>query len=535
MSERVETILQGAERGVIRCKTRIREAARRYRATFLCAFLAGLAAYGFAMLNILNNQDNLANTPGGYGYGVTSGRWFLEALANFVRAVWGTDTLPLFNGLLSVALVALTACLTVSALDIQSRRFSVLIGVLFVTFPSLGMTMLFMFTVGYYAFALLLTLVGVCAAKRFDGPAGIALAAACLTLSLGIYQAYLPIAAALFLLILIRQGFSDNSLSGVKLFLRGLRFLSSLILSLVCYLLIVRLTVSANGATLSAYQEISEMGTVSVGEIPDMIAAAYQKFFALASRAEYAINNAPLNRFAFLASMILSALAFAWLVWRGQAGKPLKALNAVFLLLFPAASFGIILMCYHSDIFGRMAYAAVTVFFLPMILLECVERDVSGDAQRILRNGAAFLLSAILVLTSAHYIWQSNENYMALYYTNRQTEHYFASMVTRIRMTPGYRQDLPLALIGSNISDSAFSNDIYRKLPWHYGGYAENSNYKKAGRSYMASYLGFHQPTAPDEKASELADFPEVRAMPCYPDDGSIRVIDGYLIVKLEN
>lgn len=535
MSERIASVLRGAERAVLRCKAQIREAARRYRATFLCAFCAGLAAYGFAMLNILNNQDNLANTPGGYGYGVTSGRWFLEALAHFVRAVWGTDTLPLFNGLLSITFVALTACLTSYALDIQSRRFSVLIGVLLVTFPSLGMTMLFMFTVGYYMFALLLTLIGVCAAKRFDGPAGIALPTLFFTLSLGIYQAYLPVAAALFLLILIRQGFSDDALSGVKLFLRGLRFLSSLILSLACYLLIVRWTVSANGAALNSYQEISQMGTVSVSEIPDMMAAAYQKFFALASRAEYAINNAPLNRFAFLTSMILSALAFVWLVWRGQAAKPLKALNAVFLILFPAASFGIILMCYHSDIFGRMTYGAATLFFLPMVLLECAERDVSNDTQRILRNGAAFLLSAILVLTSAHYIWQSNENYMALYYTNRQTEHYFASMATRIRMTAGYRQDLPLALIGANISDGAFSNDIYRKIFWRYGGYAEHSNYKKAGRSYMYSYLGFHQPTAPDEKVSELSDWPEVRDMPCYPDDGSIRIIDGYIIVKLEN
>ena len=124
---------------------------------------------------------------------------------------------------------------------------------------------------------------------------------------------------------------------------------------------------------------------------------------------------------------------------------------------------------------------------------------------------------------------------MVLYYTNRQTENYFASMATRIRMTPGYRQDLLLAMIGDNVSDATFANDIYRRSVYHYGGYTDNSNYKKAGKSYMASYLGFYQPTASEAQTAELLAMQEVRDMPCYPDDGSIRVIGGYIVVKLEN
>lgn len=501
---------------------------RKYRELFLVTFCAGLAAYGFLMTNVLNNQDNISNTPGGYGSGTTSGRWFLEAMANVLKAVWGTNTLPLFNGLLSIALVALAACLTVSLLDLQSRPFIILTGLLYVTFPSLGMTMLFMFTVGYYAFALVLTLVGAYAVKNLPSAWGVPLGTVCLALALGIYQAYLPVAAALFLLILLRRGLSEPSVSPLSLFLHGLRFLAVLVLSLILYMVILRLLLHFGGQSLNSYQQIDQMGAVALHEIPGMIASAYDNFFKLAYQSQYSINATALNRFAFLLSMLLSAVLFVLLEVRSNADWRVKLLNAVFFLLFPAGAFSISILCYHSAIFGRMAYGAVTAFFLPMVLLERVD---GKEAARI----ASAVLSAVLFLTSLNYLWQSNENYMVLYYTNRQTENYFASMVTRIRMTPGYRQDLLLAIVGENVNDQTFANDIYRRSQYHYGGYTDNSNYKKAGQSYMSSYLGFHQPTASAAQIAELADTDAVRAMPCYPDDGSIRVIDSYIVVKLEN
>lgn len=533
MAGSVLKVLESAERGGKRLEARFRTAAKKYRETFLCAVCAGIAAYGFAMLNMLNNQDNLSNTPGGYGAGTASGRWFLEMLAEFLREIWGINTLPLFNGLLSVALVALAACVTVSVLEIKSRPFSVLTGLLFVTFPSFAMTMLFMFTVGYYSFSLLLTLAGVYAAKNCKGPVGIALSSVCLALSLGIYQAYFPIAAALFLLILIRRGLSEKGLSGKDFLLQGVRFLSALALGLLLYMLVLRLLLYFGGEDLNAYQGIDQMGSVSLAELPAMVAETYRKFFSLPVRPEYAVNDTPIIRLAFLCAFALSAVYFVWLELRVKADRAVKALNAVYFLLFPAGAFSIVLMCYHSNIFGRMVYGAVTAFFLPLVLLE-LARENGGASARILRNAAAAVLSALLFLASVNYIWQSNENYMVLYYTNRQTENYFASMATRIRMAPGYRQDLLLAFIGDDITDRSFSNEIYHRSAHIYGGYTDESNYKKAGKSYFANYMGFHQPEASAAQIADLAATDEVRNMPCYPDDGSVRVIGQFIVVKLE-
>ncbi|MBQ9616802.1 MAG: glucosyltransferase domain-containing protein [Oscillibacter sp.] len=523
MSERILTLLDSTE-------SYCRRAAGKYREMFFAALCAGLVAYGFAMTNVLNNQDNISNTPGGYGAGTASGRWFLEWLAETVRAVWGTNTLPLFNGLLSIALVALSACLAASVLELQSRPFRILTGLLFVTFPSFAMTMLFIFTVGYYSFALLLTLVGVYVAKKF-GLYGIVPGAVCMALALGIYQAYLPVAAALFLLILLRRGCSDTPPPARDAFLQGVRFLSVLVLGLLLYLLFLRLSLARSGVVLNDYQQINEMGSLSLAELPQMFADAYRNFFDLPFRERYAVNSTPLIRFALLCTFALSCVLFAWLELRARAEIKAKLCNLLWFALFPAAAFGIVIMCYHSNIFGRMVYGAVTAYFLPLVLLECARVQLPRAAVRL----PAAALSALLLLASANYAWQSNENYMVLYYTNRQTENYFASMVSRIRSAPGYRQDLPLAFIGEDIHDSAFANNVYRRTSHRYGGYSETSNYLKAGKSYMSHYLGFQQSTASSETVEALADSVEVRAMPCYPDDGSIRVVGGCIVVKLED
>ena len=535
MSERVLRLLGGAEEHAQRLRARTAAVVREYREMFLATLCGGIVAYGFIMTNILNNQDNISNTPGGYGAGIASGRWFLEYLAEAVRTLWGTNTLPLFNGLLSVVLVALTACLTVSVLELRARPFRILTGLLYVAFPSFAMTMLFMFTVGYYAFALFLTLIGVYITKNCRGLFGILPGAVCMAFALGIYQAYLPVAAALFLLILIRRGCSGKAASPRPIFLQGLRFLSVLALGLLLYLALMRLSLSLSGAVLNDYQQINQMGSISLSELPAMFADTYRNFFGLPFKERYAINSTPVIRFAFLCALSLSVILFAWLEIRGRDAQNVKLLNALWFVLFPAGAFAIVLMCYHSNIFGRMVYGAVTAYFLPLVLLECVWEQSPGQVERILSRGAAAILCAALFLASANYAWQSNENYMVLYYTNRQTENYFASMVNRIRATPGYRQDLYLAFIGEDISDRAFSNEIYRRNAHRYGGYTDDSNYLKAGKSYMSHYLGFRQPTASNDTAAELAATEEVRAMPCYPDDGSIKIVNGYIVVKLED
>lgn len=133
----------------------------RFRLVFCVTFFTGVWAYGFVITNVLHNYDSIVMTPGGYGTGIASGRWFLTVLGKFIGKYWGNYTLPLFNGMIAVLFITISACIIVAVLDIHSRVFSCIIGMLFISFPTLASSMLFMYTVHYYAFAVFLTVLGV--------------------------------------------------------------------------------------------------------------------------------------------------------------------------------------------------------------------------------------------------------------------------------------------------------------------------------------------------------------------------------------
>ena len=46
--------------------------------------------------------------------------------------------------------------------------------------------------------------------------------------------------------------------------------------------------------------------------------------------------------------------------------------------------------------------------------------------------------------------------------------------------------------------------------------------------------MGVEIPYASDEKTEELAGMEQVKAMPCWPNAGSIAVVDNTMVVKFE-
>lgn len=68
-----------------------------------------------------------------------------------------------------------------------------------------------------------------------------------------------------------------------------------------------------------------------------------------------------------------------------------------------------------------------------------------------------------------------------------------------------------------------------------YGGNARYLVNSYARNKFINAYMGFDIPMAKQERVEELSALSEIQQMPYYPDDGSIKVIDDILVIKLEN
>ena len=104
---------------------------KKYRGTIGGCLAGGILAHFYVLTNILQNHDSIAMAPKGYGTGITSGRWFLTVLGQFIGKLGGNYNLPYFNGIIAICLLTITACLIVDIFQLPDK-YGFLFGAVFV-------------------------------------------------------------------------------------------------------------------------------------------------------------------------------------------------------------------------------------------------------------------------------------------------------------------------------------------------------------------------------------------------------------------
>ena len=142
------------------------------------------------------------------------------------------------------------------------------------------------------------------------------------------------------------------------------------------------------------------------------------------------------------------------------------------------------------------------------------------------------LAAVILGLACIMYARFDNQCYMKTAFQQQQAVSWVTALAAQIKATEGFRDDLPVAFLNQEeISDQSLYNigelDFILLAPYS-GDILEYLN-SYALRNFMERWCGFGPAYA---DASAWADLPEVRQMPHYPDDGSIRNLGDVIIVN---
>lgn len=492
---------------------------RESRVCYLATAIFGTLSYLYLFVNNINNNDMIASLPKGYGTGVTSGRWLLHLLGTLVDRIWGTYNVPLFNGLVALLLLALTSAVLVRVLELRRRSVCFAVAAVTAAASPIASTMFFQFTVHYFVLALLCVVVAAYLLKRpsLVGFLGAAVLGAC---SLGIYQAYFPFFAVILLLTLVITCL-DAEQTMKDVFLHALRCLAALLLSYLLYRLCLKICLTVLGTQLSDYQGMDSMGSLSLRMIP----RAYREFFLLPVREFAGFNSTRFLRMMILILMAASAVLLAFFL----RGNPMRVLfTLLIVLLLPLAANAFLVLAAQSTIYTRMCMGLMAVFYLPIVLAEHLPIRKEKT-----RRVAALALSAVLLLTSVNYAWQSNGNYQMVYYSNRKAENYFTTLFTRIKSLDGYREGMQVVFVGEKFSDVSYQ-DNWLNTPFLYrgrtGAVAQLNMYSRA--QFVANYLGYSFRNITQEEAAKYAL--EIEAMACYPDSGSLQIVDNLVLVRLE-
>lgn len=494
------------------------------KAAFFACLITGYLVHLFAFTNIIPNSDGLSRVFDTQQMTI-SGRWFLH----YASALNWFTQMPAVIGLISLAFLGLAAALTIDLLRLRSRVLSALTGAIMAAFPSLGYMFLYMFTAAAYSAAIFLAVLSVWLAKK--GRSNWVLGVIALALSMGTYQAYVTVAISLSLLVVLREILDPEATFQGTLRL-GIMLAVYLAVGAVLYYAVLLYFLKVKGLELLSYLGMDSVNSgYPFGQLPHLLLSTYKQvisFFFLPSSA-HSFAGGWMVVVDLMAVIIGVTFFMAWMsennlwipCWR-------SAGTLVMLALLPLGiNFGQLLSPY-SDPTPLMKYAFVAVYLVVIMLTDLVDLLFMFSWSRSI----AGLCAGVLLLS---FLNTNNLLYTASAQAHRATESYVTRLLTRIESCPGYERGMEIAIVGTIPTDQIYSQiESYRQVDH----YSVPLNTVVLENKHIYYYLNdwLNVPVEePDEATMKaISDSPEFQAMPLYPSEGSVQVLDGRVVVRIQ-
>ncbi len=498
-----------------------RKIPKEVKIAFTAAIVMGLIAHFYMFTNKLPNYDDL-RTLDGFGTTFKSGRWFLWFLG---AVAWHLDfvfSLPWVNGLTTLLFVALSAGLMADLLKIKSNIGNVLLGSAMIVFPSWVSSLFFMYIVPYFAVAVFMIVLGVylCVNYKWGGICSIILMAC----SMGIYQAYLPFAATLYVVLLLMRLFDDEEVMPV--IRSAVYYFINIVLGVGLYFILTKLSLLVTGEELTQTKGIDTMGQFDVSRISEIVKTIFRNITGVFCGNDLEISYNYAVRLMYLILFLCSVYCVARIIIRAYRRKEYLRCAAVFVLIsaFEIAINSIYIMC-SEGIYSLMYFSYVFLMLLPLCMLE----HSAQWKQNKVYLCAEYVTAAGLMIGIVSYCHFANAQYLSIELSYKQAESYCTTLITQIKSVEGYSDELPVAFVGHNIKDKTLYENNVMDAVFLSG--REVTLVEAYSREYLLRYYcGFD----PEYVSADRVDENKIDAMPLYPDAGAIQVIDGVVVVRLE-
>ena len=499
------------------------------KAAFFSCLIFGYLVHLYAFTNLIPNADGLSRVFDLQQMTV-SGRWFLH----YASALNGFTQMPAVIGLLSLVFLGLAAALAADLLGFRSRVLAALAGALMAAFPCVGYTFLYLFTASAYCLAIFLAVWSVWLARR--GKLWWLAGVAALALSMGTYQAYAALAIGLSLLVVLREALLPAATLRGTLTLAG-RLCACLLAGAVLYYLVLLVFLQVKGVELLSYLGMDAASSgYPLSRLPALLFETYKQvvafFFVPGSADGFAswwMAILDLAALALGALCLLRRLTDRGLA-REEPWRPLGALAA--LLLLPLGINFMQVLSPYSAPTPLMKYSFVAVWLAVLMLADLA--DILPPLPR-LRVGAASLAAVWTAVLLLFCLNTNNLLYTASAQAHRATESYATRLLSRIESCEGYEPGMEIAIVGA-VPPEQIRSDIPSYLQVDHYSVPRDTvlTLNKHIYYYLSDWLNFPGEELPEETMQAISDSPEFQSMPLYPAQGSVQVLDGRVVVRMQ-
>lgn len=492
------------------------------KAAMISSLIIGILTHLFMITNKLPNWDDVAVIPT-TGLGPYIGRWLGDASAHWFSQ-WSA---PGLNGVMAVVLLAIAAPFIVNLCQIRSVTGAVLAGAALVTFPSIASNMTFMYAAPTYSLAILMMVLSVWCTRRWRF--GWAAAVILQMLSMAIYQAYLALEAALFLLVLVLDTVDHPDQEVRKNLRRGLHYLLVLAGGVAAYLVSIKMS----GYELVSYRGSVGMEGAGIGSYLEAAARAYHRILQYFVTAPESFGGGALHVF-HVGIIVLSAVLCVLLFFQSSLWKKPgnTILYVIYLGLFPLGMGLVYLIAVgeqHASTVMIFAYCLQYIFLLAMA--ERIDRRTPAA------QGLSILCSVVILGAVFCNYENINKAYYRTYLSNQRVYAFYNRILTRLEEQEGFSYDQNVMISGDYDPDLLSQRDIDGELIDDWEGMTRENGLITEGvrRLYIYQFLGINLHSPDDDTSQSILNTAEYQEMPSYPAAGSIREISGCWVVKLSD
>lgn len=514
----------------------------RYRTIFISVFVIGLFVHGSRFFTVYLFHDDLSIN--GAGATFTSGRWFLQYLYDLVVKLIGSHiNTKGFIAIVSFVFLAVICCIIARDLMLKSKKSLILLSAIVVTFPYVTSLFGFTFTATYYCLANLMVIVAASLIQRILPMRQfwwrLVVSVVLLCLSIATYQGTLCVFMAYLMILAIKNSLLMEEESWKHFILRCCSYLVVCGAGYALYTLCNKTILALKGLQMNTYQGLNEMGSFTIPQMLHRFVFAYKQFFFPALGKEYSYYSTVTIRTCYLLVLLsIVVLCLIFLVKAIQEKSWSKAIQLLLLfLLTPAAinSIFLIVDMQTATIHALMMLGSVFTLIFPLFALELLGwgRNLSRKTWLQLAKYGCCAVCLFLVYSSAYFAYQANACYTKAAIQQQQSISYFTRLVTRIQSVEGYSTSLPVAFVAPREKNNEqlslwYFTSVTNVRPYQFSSII--NDYKWI--SFMRMWCGYDPETVSQEVLDQISSTDQVQEMPCYPDDGSIQIVDDVIVVK---
>ena len=492
----------------------------QWKTCFWSAIIVGLITHFYKITNWLPNWDSLVFRYDAQNM-VKLGRWFLP----FASAPSSFYDLPWITGLLAILFCALSAVIICEMFAVRKNATAVLIGAAVVSFPTVTSTMLYNYVADSYAISFLLATVAAWLLTK-EKPRYV-VSGLLITLSVGIYQAYITVTIMLLLCHLIFEVLYKETKIKALLIKAG-KFLLTGICSMALYYLVLNVILKLTGTVLLDYQGFSDTASLSGLDIWGSLYTITNSFFSFFFDFSNGVSvftglNVLIFSFSaafYLADVIAKKLKFS------------KVLVAFILSAFlPVCASVLAFINSHVDYHNLMKMGFFAFYLLFILQYERIE--VEKIKLNRVKAWAVLVLTALLVFNQ---IIIANVSYHKITMAYEKSYGVLIRIADRIEQTEGAEACDRILVLGALPGSEAYSSLLPPDITGTTDGYILRADDEIVGQSVLCSALNDYcgknyKFLAGEEKAALLEKID--KDIKIWPAKESVFVTDNVIVIKL--